>query len=65
MPEQNNNQQQNGDGKSWAQWKRELSDIMPKNSTRRVPELARPCLPATPASPSEALDGAGHFSASR
>ena len=28
MPEQNNNQQQNGDGKSWAQWKRELSDII-------------------------------------
>jgi hypothetical protein len=29
MPEQNNNtQRQNGDGKSWAQWKRELSDAI-------------------------------------
>jgi hypothetical protein len=26
MPEQSNNGQRNGDGKSWAQWKRELSD---------------------------------------
>jgi len=25
MPDQNN-QRQNGDGKTWAQWKRELSD---------------------------------------
>lgn len=28
MTDQNNNQHQNGDGKSWAQWKRELSDAI-------------------------------------
>lgn len=28
MPDQNGNQQQSGDGKSWAQWKRELSDAI-------------------------------------
>ncbi len=28
MPEQNSSQSRNGDGKSWAQWKRELSDAI-------------------------------------
>jgi len=28
MPDDNNNQRRNGDGKSWAQWKRELSDAI-------------------------------------
>ena len=28
MPEQNNGQSRNGDGKSWAQWKRELSEAI-------------------------------------
>ena len=28
MPEQNQNQRRNGDGKSWAQWKQELSEAI-------------------------------------
>jgi hypothetical protein len=28
MPKQNTSQSRNGDGKSWAQWKRELSEAI-------------------------------------
>jgi hypothetical protein len=38
MPEQNNSQSRNGDGKSWAQWKRELSET--------VEELDKACAKA-------------------